>query len=106
MELPSCKDSASDGRGRETNARPREVEGDVNDTPTLEARVDDALEAVRPAIRRDGGDVWLIRIADRVAYVQMLGACGGCAMVMSTLKDGIERVVRERCPEIERVEHI
>jgi Fe-S cluster biogenesis protein NfuA len=72
----------------------------------LFARIDAALDEVRPGIHADGGDVWLIRVAGGVAYVQMLGACGGCAAANATLKGAIERVVRDRCPEIERVEQI
>lgn len=73
---------------------------------TLEARLEAALDEIRPAILRDGGDVWLIRVEDAVAYVQLIGACGGCPMSNATLKDGIEVRVRARCPEIERVEQI
>lgn len=76
------------------------------DAPTLAARLEAALDEIRPAIRRDGGDVWLMRIAERVAYVQLIGACGGCPMSNATLKDGIERIVRERCPEIVAVEQL
>ncbi len=76
------------------------------DSATLESRVNAALDDVRPGILRDGGDVWLIRIDARVAYVQMVGACGGCPMSTATLKGAIERTVVERCPEIERVEQI
>ena len=47
----------------------------------LRERVEAALDDVRPGIRADGGDVWLIKIEDATAYVQMVGACGGCAMV-------------------------
>src|SRR5450759_2682844 len=46
---------------------------------TLYARVDAALERVRPGILADGGDVWLINIDDDVAYVQLVGACGRTA---------------------------
>ncbi len=73
---------------------------------TLEARLEAALDEIRPAILRDGGDVWLIRVEDAVAYVQLIGACGGCPMSNATLKDGIEVRVRAHCPEIERVEQI
>ena len=75
-------------------------------TTTLEERIEAALERIRPAIRRDGGDVWLIRVDDGIAYVQMLGACGGCAAAHQTLKGGIEAVVREDVPEIRAVEHV
>ena len=74
--------------------------------PTLAARLEAALAQIRPAILRDGGDVWLIRVEEAVAYVQLIGACGGCPMSNETLKGGIESTVRAHCPEIERVEHI
>ena len=69
-------------------------------------RVDAAIETVRPYIRSDGGDAWLVEVAPPVARVQMIGACGGCAMAGATLKGAIERAVREHCPEIETVEQI
>ena len=73
---------------------------------SLEIRIEAALDRIRPAIRRDGGDVWLIKVDDAVAYVQMIGACGGCPASNATLKDGIEAVVREDVPEIRAVEHV
>jgi Fe-S cluster biogenesis protein NfuA len=74
--------------------------------PTLEGRIEIALDRIRPMIQRDGGDVWLVRVEDDVAYVQMIGACGGCAASHATLKGGIEAVVREDVPEIVAVEHV
>lgn len=73
---------------------------------TLEARIERALDRVRPAIHRDGGDVWLVRIEGDVAFVQMIGACGGCPASNATLKGGIEAVVREDVPEIRTVEQV
>ena len=73
---------------------------------TLAERVEAALDRVRPGILADGGDVWLIRIADGVAYVQMIGACGGCAAALTTLKLGIERTVCAVVPEIRAVEQV
>ena len=74
--------------------------------PSLAARIDAALDRIRPAIRADGGDVFLVRVDDGVAYVQMLGACGSCAMSTATLKDAIERAILEECPEVCAVEQI
>ena len=73
---------------------------------TLYARVDAALDRVRPSIVADGGDVWLINIDDDIAYVQMVGACGGCPAAMTTLKLGIERAVCGEVPEIRAVEQV
>ena len=47
-----------------------------------------------------------MHVADGVAYVQMVGACGGCSAALLTLKDGIQRVVCEDVPEIRAVEQL
>jgi Fe-S cluster biogenesis protein NfuA len=75
-------------------------------TLTIESRIEAALDRIRPMIRRDGGDVWLIKVETDVAYVQMIGACGGCPASNATLKGGIEAVVREDVPEIRTVEQV
>ena len=72
----------------------------------IEERANRALDRIRPAIAADGGDVWLIRVEPPTAYVQMLGACGGCPASHLTLKNGIEAVIREDVPEINAVEAI
>ncbi len=69
----------------------------------VEARVEAALDKVRPLIQGDGGDVWLVRVEGATAYVQMLGACGGCAASNMTLKGAIEAVVCSDVPEIKEV---
>lgn len=70
---------------------------------TIEERVNDALDKVRPGIHADGGEVWLIKVADGTAFVQMLGACGGCPASTMTLKGAIEAVVVADVPEIREV---
>jgi len=70
---------------------------------SIEVRVNAALDKIRPAIQMDGGEVWLIRVEGDTAFVQMLGACGGCSMASTTLKMGIEQVVTMECPEITQV---
>lgn len=70
---------------------------------TIEERVNRALDKVRPGIAADGGEVWLIKVADGIAYVQMLGACGGCPASTMTLKGAIEAVVVADVPEIKEV---
>jgi Fe-S cluster biogenesis protein NfuA len=70
---------------------------------TIEARVNRALDKVRPMIQADGGEVWLIKVEGGTAYVQMLGACGGCPASNMTLKGAIEAVVSADVPEITEV---
>lgn len=70
---------------------------------TIEERVNEALDKVRPGIQADGGEVWLMKVADGTAYVQMLGACGGCPASTMTLKGAIEAIVVADVPEINEV---
>lgn len=70
----------------------------------VEERVEEALDSLRPFIQQHGGDVELVRIEGPVVVVRLKGACSGCVMSMMTLKNGVENFVRERAPEIERVE--
>jgi Fe-S cluster biogenesis protein NfuA len=71
--------------------------------PTIEERVNAALDKVRPGIAMDGGEVWLIKVDGQTAFVQMLGACGGCPASTMTLKGAIEAVVVADVPEIKEV---
>uniref|UniRef100_E6Q7Y9 Nitrogen fixation protein n=1 Tax=mine drainage metagenome TaxID=410659 RepID=E6Q7Y9_9ZZZZ len=72
-------------------------------TTELAERVNAALDKVRPGIAADGGEVWLVRIEGSVAFVQMLGACGGCPASHLTLKGAIEAIVTAEVPEITEV---
>lgn len=70
---------------------------------SLEERVNAALDKVRPGIQADGGEVWLIKVESGTAFVQMLGACGGCPASTMTLKGAIETVVLADVPEVHEV---
>jgi Fe-S cluster biogenesis protein NfuA len=78
----------------------------LHNTASLEERVNAAIDRVRPAIAADGGEVWLMEVRDGVAFVQMLGACGGCPASTMTLKGAIETVVCAEVPEIREVVQI
>ncbi len=69
----------------------------------MREKVQAALEKVRPALLADGGDVELVDVKDGVVTVKLTGACGGCPMATTTLKNGIERVLKEQVPEVKRV---
>jgi Fe/S biogenesis protein NfuA len=55
---------------------------------------------VNPRIASHGGAVELVDVADDVIYVRMMGGCQGCAASAMTLRQGIERMVREEIPEV------
>jgi Fe-S cluster biogenesis protein NfuA len=73
----------------------------------LKERVQQALDLIRPALQADGGDVELVDVTeDGIVKVQLQGACRGCPMSQLTLANGVERVVKEQVPEIQRVEPV
>ncbi len=70
----------------------------------MKEKVEAALNEIRPMLQRDGGDVELVDIQDGVVKVRLQGACAGCPMSQMTLRNGIERVLKERIPEVTAVE--
>jgi Fe-S cluster biogenesis protein NfuA len=71
-----------------------------------EQQVIKLLDSIRPGIQMDGGDVEFVEIKDNIVYVRLLGACGGCPMAQLTLKEGIERYIKNELPDIEAVEAV
>lgn len=69
----------------------------------MNEKVQAALDRIRPALQRDGGDAELVDVNDGVVKVHLTGACGGCPMSTMTLKQGIERIIRQEVPEIKEV---
>lgn len=61
----------------------------------LQPAVENVINKVRPSIKLDGGDIKLIDIKEGVVYVQLQGACVGCASSGTTLKYGVEKQLRE-----------
>ena len=70
---------------------------------SVEERVLVALEEVRPALRRDGGDIVLVSVNGDVVQVRLRGACRFCPMAQTTLAEFVEERVKLYAPEIERV---
>jgi len=70
---------------------------------TMKDRVEKALELIRPSLQDDGGDVVLVGIKGKTVEVRLKGACSGCPMSAMTLKEGIERAIKEAVPEVEAV---
>jgi Fe-S cluster biogenesis protein NfuA len=74
-------------------------------TASQEADVLSAIEAIRPALQADGGDIVFKTIDDdHVVHVELVGACGTCSLSTMTLKAGVERIIKDRVPGITAVE--
>lgn len=64
---------------------------------TLEEQVKDALNSMRPQLQADGGDLEFISFdeASGKVLVKLTGACGNCPMATMTLKQGVERFLKD-----------
>lgn len=69
----------------------------------MKDKVEKVLAQIRPNLQADGGDVELVGVKGGVVTVKLTGACGGCPMATMTLKNGIERVLKEEIPEVKQV---
>ncbi|MGO0122251.1 NifU family protein [Desulfothermobacter acidiphilus] len=69
----------------------------------MREKVEATLARIRPYLQQDGGDVELVAVEDGVVKVRLKGACGGCPMATVTLKQGIERILKEAVPEVREV---
>ncbi|HUI10617.1 MAG TPA: NifU family protein [Bacteroidota bacterium] len=79
----------------------------MSDAGSIAARIEEALESVRPSLRMDGGDVRFLRVREGgTVEVQWTGTCAACPMSVMTLRAGVERAVMRGVPEIRRVEAV
>ena len=64
----------------------------------MQAQLLEAVEAIRPALQADGGDMRVVNLDEEtgVVEIELMGACGGCPMSTMTLKAGIERILMDR----------
>ena len=73
---------------------------------SVEKRVEAALAEIKPQIQADGGDIDLVAVENGIVKVRLRGSCVGCPMSALTLKQGVERIIKSKVPEIESVEAV
>jgi Fe-S cluster biogenesis protein NfuA len=73
---------------------------------TVEKRVQAALAEIKPQIQADGGDIDLVAVENGIVKVRLRGACVGCPMSALTLKQGVERIIKSKVPEVKSVEAV
>ena len=67
----------------------------------LEQKIINRLEELRVHLQADGGDLEIVEIEDKTVRLRLKGACGGCPHATMTIKNGLERILREELdPEI------
>jgi Fe-S cluster biogenesis protein NfuA len=74
----------------------------------LDEQVKATIEAIRPAIQADGGDIFLrgVDVDTGVVSVELVGACVSCPASTVTLKAGIERILKDRVEGVTEVVNV
>ena len=70
---------------------------------TQEITIEEALESMRPFLRKDGGDVALISYEDNIVKLKLLVACSTCDISHLTMKAGLEEAIKNMLPEVKQV---
>ena len=72
--------------------------------PTFEQKVTELIEAIRPNLQSHGGDIELVGTdEDNTVRVRLQGACSGCPGARMTLKNGVEKLLKEKLPQVKEV---
>jgi len=66
----------------------------------LEARVQEALDGIRPYMESHGGNVELLGVEEGIARLRLEGSCNGCSASQATLELAIERALEETAPDL------
>jgi len=73
---------------------------------TNNEKIQAVIDEIRPLLQADGGDIELVGVEDGVVKVRLRGACAGCPGAQMTLKMAVERRIKAKVPEIQRVESV
>jgi Fe-S cluster biogenesis protein NfuA len=72
---------------------------------SVKDRVLETIDVIRPALQADGGDIVLKEVDEEAGRVtvELVGACGTCPISTTTMKAGIERILRDRVEGVTEV---
>jgi len=74
---------------------------------SMREKVEAVIGKIRPSLQADGGDVELVDVtSDGIVKVRLKGACAGCPMSTMTLKNGIERILKQEIAEVKSVQAV
>ena len=72
----------------------------------MDEKIKEVLKEIRPSLQQDGGDLEYIGFDNGKVQIKLKGACHGCPFATITIKNGIERILKDRLPEVQEVEAI
>lgn len=85
---------------------PRIGAEDVPQGPVAEQVQRVIAERINPGIASHGGEIVLRDVRDGVVFIEMSGGCQGCAMSRMTLRQGVERMIKEAVPEVVAIQDV
>ena len=73
----------------------------------MKEQVQEVINEIRPNLQADGGDIDLVDVTeDGIVKVRLRGACSGCPGAAMTLKMGVERILKQRIPQVSGIENV
>ena len=69
----------------------------------MKDKIQEVLNNIRPSLQADGGDVELVDVKEGIVSLRLTGACAGCPFSAMTLKNGIERMLKQEISDIKEV---
>ncbi len=75
---------------------------------TIEEKIIDLLDEIRPSLQMDGGDVNYVGFDKKsgILEVRLMGRCAHCPMSQLTLKHGIEKQITKKIPQVKKVNSV
>lgn len=71
---------------------------------TVQEQVQKAIDEIRPGLQGHGGDIEMVGMdPDNTVRVRLRGACSGCPGAAMTMKMGVERILKQRVPQVKAV---
>lgn len=73
----------------------------------MKEEVEKAIQKIRPQLQADGGDIQFVSVSQEgKVLVRLTGACHGCPMAQMTLKQGVERFLKDTVPGVVSVDSV
>ncbi|WP_125153255.1 NifU family protein [Clostridium rectalis] len=61
------------------------------------------VNEIRPYLRQHYGDIELLTVKDGVVEIKLVGQCSGCPSAKYTVENVIEKILKEKIPEVKKV---
>ena len=107
--LEDAKVDYSDDKfgGQLTIRAPNSRMPNINDDSPIEDKINYVLyNEVNPGLASHGGSISLEEVIDNIAILKFGGGCQGCGSADVTLKEGVEKTMMEKIPELKGIKDI